>query len=106
MRIKEQDIENRKNLLRIRDFIVFRKHICIITELLSMSLYQLLESNHFSPLDTHNLRAFAIQILASLAFLRELGVVHSDLKPENILMKHHSKVGIKIIDFGTSMFVH
>ncbi len=106
MRIKEQDIENRKNLLRIRDFIVFRKHICIITELLSMSLYQLLESNHFSSLDTHNLRAFAIQLLASLAFLRELGVVHSDLKPENVLMKHHSKVGIKIIDFGTSMFVH
>lgn len=31
MKIKEQDIENRKNLLRIKDFIVFRKHICIIT---------------------------------------------------------------------------
>jgi dual specificity tyrosine-phosphorylation-regulated kinase 2/3/4 len=42
MKIKEQDIENRKNLLRIKDFIVFRKHICIITEVLATNLYQLL----------------------------------------------------------------
>ncbi len=106
MKIKEQDIENRKNLLRIKDFIVFRKHICIITEILATNLYQLLETNHFRPLDMHNIRAFAIQLLASLAFLKELGVIHSDLKPENVLMKHHSKVGIKIIDFGTSMFIN
>ena len=31
MSIKEKDIENRKNILRIKDFIVFRRHICIIT---------------------------------------------------------------------------
>jgi dual specificity tyrosine-phosphorylation-regulated kinase 2/3/4 len=85
---------------------VFRRHICIITEILATNLYQLLEANHFNPLDMHNIRAFAIQLLASLAFLKELGVIHSDLKPENVLMKHHSKVGIKIIDFGTSMFTH
>jgi dual specificity tyrosine-phosphorylation-regulated kinase 2/3/4 len=106
MKVKEQDIENKKNLLRIRDFIVFRRHICIITELLATSLYQLLEANHFAPLDPHNIRAFAIQLLASLAFLRQLGVIHSDIKPENVLMKHRSKVGIKLVDFGTSMFAH
>jgi dual specificity tyrosine-phosphorylation-regulated kinase 2/3/4 len=106
MRIKEQDIENRKNVLRIRDFIVFRKHICIITELLTINLYQLLEINYFRPLDTQNIRAFAIQLLFSLAFLKELGIIHSDIKPENVLMKHQEKVGIKLIDFGTSMFLH
>lgn len=106
MKIKEQDIENRKNILRIKDFIVFRKHICIITELLTINLYQLLESNHFKPLDPQNIRAFAIQILFSLTFLKQLGIVHSDLKPENVLMKQREKVGIKLIDFGTSMFLH
>ncbi len=50
MKIKEKDIESRKNILRIKDFIVFRKHICIITELLTMSLYELLEQNMFRPL--------------------------------------------------------
>jgi dual specificity tyrosine-phosphorylation-regulated kinase 2/3/4 len=106
MKIKEQDIENRKNVLRIKDFIVFRKHICIITELLATSLYQLLEANHFNPLDTHNIRAFAIQLLASLAFLKSLNIIHSDIKPENVLMKNRSKVGIKLVDFGTSMFLN
>jgi dual specificity tyrosine-phosphorylation-regulated kinase 2/3/4 len=106
MRVKEQDIENRKNILRIKDFIVFRRHICIITELLATNLYQLLETNHFRPLDPQNVRAFAIQILFSLTFLRQLGVVHSDIKPENVLMKQRDKVGIKLIDFGTSMFLH
>ena len=33
-------------------------------------------------------------------------VIHRDIKPENILMKQKGKVGIKIIDFGTSMFSH
>lgn len=106
MKIKEQDIENRKNVLRIKDFIVFRKHICIITELLATSLYQLLEANHFNPLDIHNIRAFAIQLLASLAFLKSLNIIHSDIKPENVLMKNRSKVGIKLVDFGTSMFLN
>ena len=106
MKIKQQDIENRKNLLRIKDFIVFRTHICIITELLSTHLFQLLEVNHFQPLNMQNIKAFAIQVLASLAFLKQLGIVHSDIKPENILLKNQEKVGIKLIDFGTSMFIN
>lgn len=81
MTIKEKDIENRKNILRIKDFIVFRRHICIITELLGTNLYQLLETNYFKPLDSLNVKAFAIQILFSLAFLKNLGIVHSDIKP-------------------------
>lgn len=31
MKAKEKDVENEKNILRIKDFIVFKKHICIIT---------------------------------------------------------------------------
>ena len=53
-----------------------------------------------------NIKAFAIQVLASLAFLKQLGIVHSDIKPENILLKNQEKVGIKLIDFGTSMFIN
>ena len=74
--------------------------------MLGNNLYQLLESNYFRPLDPQNVRAFAIQILFSLAFLKQVDVVHSDIKPENILMKQKGKVGIKLVDFGTSMFLH
>jgi dual specificity tyrosine-phosphorylation-regulated kinase 2/3/4 len=83
---------------------VFKKHICIITELLSMSLYELLETNNFASLDMTYIRTFAIQILNALAYLKEIKVVHSDLKPENVMLKNKLKTGIKIIDFGTSMF--
>jgi len=50
------------------------------------------------------IRTFAIQILNALAYLKEIKVVHSDLKPENVMLKNKMKTGIKIIDFGTSMF--
>ena len=72
---------------------------------MSTNLFQLLEVNHFQPLNMQNIKAFAIQVLASLAFLKQLGIVHSDIKPENILLKNQEKVGIKLIDFGTSMFI-
>ena len=73
---------------------------------MSTNLFQLLEVNHFQPLNMQNIKAFAIQVLASLAFLKQLGIVHSDIKPENILLKNQEKVGIKLIDFGTSMFIN
>jgi dual specificity tyrosine-phosphorylation-regulated kinase 2/3/4 len=50
MRTKERDIENEKNIVRIKDFIVFRKHICIVTELLSISLYELMQLNRFQSI--------------------------------------------------------
>jgi serine/threonine protein kinase len=34
------------------------------------------------------------------------GVIHCDLKPENILIKSYSRSEIKVIDFGSSCFIH
>ena len=33
-------------------------------------------------------------------------LIHCDLKPENILMKSVSKSQVKLIDFGSSCFIH
>jgi dual specificity tyrosine-phosphorylation-regulated kinase 2/3/4 len=52
------------------------------------------------------IRTFAIQVLNALSFLKEHHIIHSDIKPENVLLKNRSKTGIKLIDFGTSMFSH
>ena len=51
-----------------------------------------------------HIRTFAIQLLNALAFFRETRVIHADLKPENVMLKSKTKTGIKVIDFGTSMF--
>ncbi len=45
-----------------------------------------------------------MQLLQSLCFLREHGIIHCDLKPENVLLKQESKSEIKLIDFGSSCF--
>lgn len=106
MRAKQKDIDNQKNIVRIKDFIVFRKHICIVTQLLSISLYDLMELNQFQSIEMPHIRTFAIQILNALVFLKENNIIHSDIKPQNVLLKNKSRTGIKLIDFGTSMFEH
>ena len=42
----------------------------------------------------------------ALNFIHDLNLIHCDLKPENILIKSYSKSEIKVIDFGSSCFIH
>jgi serine/threonine protein kinase len=47
-----------------------------------------------------------VQVLRSLAFLHRLDLIHCDLKPENIMIAEFERPRIKIIDLGSSCFVH
>ena len=89
----------------MRDFVVFRKHLCITFELLSMNLYEFLKGNDFQGVSMGLIRRFAIQLLQGLKYIRRHKIIHCDLKPENILLKTPNKSGIKIIDFGSSCFL-
>ncbi|CAD8066728.1 unnamed protein product [Paramecium sonneborni] len=102
--IKEKDPENITNIIKIKDYFVFRNHMCLNFELLSINLYDLIQMNNFSGLQLELIRRFAIQILNSLSFLYKQNIIHCDLKPENILLNNQNKSGIKIIDFGSSCF--
>lgn len=84
------------------DYDVFRKHLVITFELLSMNLYEFIKANEFRGVSPGLVRRFAIQILQALKFQKDNQVVHCDLKPENILLKQPNKSGIKIIDYGSS----
>lgn len=48
----------------------------------------------------------AKQILTALSYIHDLKLIHCDLKPENILIKSYSRSEIKVIDFGSSCFIH
>lgn len=85
---------------------MWRRHVCIVFELLSDNLYELIIRNNYEGLSEELIRRFAIQILIGLEYLGSEGIVHCDLKPENILLKEHNKSGIKLIDFGSSCFQH
>ncbi|GAA5925617.1 hypothetical protein JCM3775_001456 [Rhodotorula graminis] len=98
------DPDEKHFVIRMVESFTFRGHLCIVTELLSINLYELVKANSFAGFSTVLIRRFAVQILQSLSLLRHHRVIHCDLKPENILLKHPAKSGIKVIDFGSSCF--
>jgi dual specificity protein kinase YAK1 len=69
------------------DFFVFRDHLCIIFELLSASIYDLLKENQFNGLSLNFSRLIISQILEGMKVMKDARLIHCDLKPENILFK-------------------
>ncbi|WOO86187.1 DYRK-family kinase pom1 [Vanrija pseudolonga] len=100
--IVEWDPEDRHFMVKMTDHFYFRGHLCIVTELLSINLYELIKANQFCGFSTAVIRRFTTQMLSSLMLMRQHRIVHCDLKPENILLRHPAKSGIKVIDFGSS----
>lgn len=41
------DPQNRHNIARLRDTFVFRRHLCLVFELLSINLYELIKQNQY-----------------------------------------------------------
>lgn len=85
------------HLLRLKDTFIHRQHLCLVFELLSVNLYELIKQNQFRGLSTTLVRVFAQQLLNALSLLNKAHVIHCDLKPENILLKKsvpHSQAGI------------
>ncbi|OMJ73488.1 hypothetical protein SteCoe_27821 [Stentor coeruleus] len=103
--LKAQDPEDQFHTIKMFEYFVFRKHICITFELLSMNLYELLKTNNFQGFSLSLVRRFAVQIVTCLVYMKEYSIIHCDLKPENILLKDPNKSGIKVIDFGSSCFI-
>ena len=102
--IKKHDPEGKGSMVFLLESFIFRKHLCITFELLSMNLYELTKSNGLRGFSSSLVKRFAVQILSCLSFLKDHKIVHCDLKPENILLKQANKSGIKVIDFGSSCF--
>lgn len=83
---------------------MFRSHLCLVFEMLSYNLYDLLRNTNFRGVSLNLTRKFAQQLCTALLFLAtpELSIIHCDLKPENILLCNPKRSAIKIVDFGSS----
>ncbi|KAF2766433.1 serine/threonine protein kinase [Teratosphaeria nubilosa] len=90
------------HILRLKDTFIHRQHLCLVFELLSVNLYELIKQNQFRGLSTTLVRVFAQQLLSGLCLLSKARLIHCDLKPENILLKNLESPIIKIIDFGSA----
>ena len=100
--ISSSDINNDSNNVKFYNYFLFRNHICLVFELLGKNLYEFLQMNNFSGLDINLIKNYTKQILFSLLFLRNMGIIHCDLKPENILIFPNNASQVKVIDFGSS----
>ena len=115
---KQMDKNDDHHLLRLKDTFIHRQHLCLVFELLSVNLYELIKQNQFRGLSTTLVRVFAQQLLTGLSLLGKARLIHCDLKPENILLKKYvyndcyiihitnmislESPIIKIIDFGSA----
>uniref|UniRef100_A0A2P2JKC4 Uncharacterized protein LOC8284284 isoform X2 n=2 Tax=Rhizophora mucronata TaxID=61149 RepID=A0A2P2JKC4_RHIMU len=100
---KKYDPEDEHHIVRIHDYFVHQRHLCICFELLDTNLYELIKINQFRGLSLSIVQLFSKQILRGLGLLKVAGIIHCDLKPENILLCTSMKPAeIKIIDFGSA----
>lgn len=120
---------NSVSAVHLKRHFMFRNHLCLVFELLSYNLYDLLRNTNFRGVSLNLTRKFAQQLCTgqsmlaaalapppghlckpqhlfstALLFLAtpELSIIHCDLKPENILLCNPKRSAIKIVDFGSS----
>ncbi|EIN11885.1 kinase-like protein [Punctularia strigosozonata HHB-11173 SS5] len=96
------DPNDEHHILRLRDSFIHKNHLCLVFELLSSNLYELIKQNQFLGLSTQLVKVFTAQLLDALTVLKEARLIHCDLKPENILLKSLQSPQIKVIDFGSA----
>ena len=80
------DSRNERHIVRFQTSFICKGHLCLVFELLNMSLLDVLTQNQFRGLPLSVVQRFTKQILAALVTFQEAEVIHCDLKPENILL--------------------
>lgn len=60
MYLKEHDPDDVNNIIRIKDYSIFRKHLIIGFELLNINLYEFIKNNNFRGISQGLIRRFAI----------------------------------------------
>ncbi|KAM4580931.1 dual specificity protein kinase CLK2b [Odontesthes bonariensis] len=122
-RISEKDPHHKHNCVLMLDWFNYYGHVCISFELLSLSTFDFLKSNNFSPYPINQIRHMASQICHAVSFLHDNKLTHTDLKPENILFvnseysliynaqkkcneRRVNDTTVRLVDFGSATFDH
>ena len=89
-------------IVTLKGSLLFRKHLCLVFELLAGSLSCLLKGNKLHSVPMIVMKEYTLQLVNALKCLKDAKVVHCDLKPDNILVDNEGK--LRLIDFGCACF--
>jgi len=88
---------NHENIVKFYGACMKRPHVCIIMELCSHSLFEVLHEQEKLP-QYGTLLDLATDIASAMAYVHRRAVIHRDLKTHNILLSNEGRA--KIVDFG------
>nr|NP_001036763.2 darkener of apricot, isoform Y [Drosophila melanogaster]ABI31212.2 darkener of apricot, isoform Y [Drosophila melanogaster] len=109
--------------VKMIDWFDYHGHMCIVFEMLGLSVFDFLRENNYEPYPLDQVRHMAYQLCYSVKFLHDNRLTHTDLKPENILFvdsdytSHYNhkinrevrrvkNTDVRLIDFGSATFDH
>ncbi|AEY96175.1 FADL043Cp [Eremothecium gossypii FDAG1] len=96
--IRDNDPLGQFQCLLLRDCFDYRNHICLVTDLFGKSIYDFMCNNGNPRFPGSHVQAISRQLIRSVCFLHDLGIIHTDLKPENILICDESFVETPLPD--------
>ncbi|CAH2307336.1 Homeodomain-interacting kinase 2 [Pelobates cultripes] len=93
------------NVVKYYEYFQHNDNICLVFEMLEISLYDFMKKRNNRPLPVKHIRPIVQQVGNALAKLKSIQIIHTDLKPENIMLVNTSKYPfkIKVIDFGCAI---
>ena len=98
------------HVLKYIDCFYHKEHLILVTELLRDNLYEFSRYNRENEEELYftlgRIQRVTYQVLQALDYIHGLHLIHCDLKPENILIKSYSRCEVKVIDFGSSCYIH
>lgn len=92
------------NISKLADWFIYYDHICIVIELLSFDLFEIIKRRDYRGLPLTLVQGAIKGVLEGLVVCERCGVIHSDIKPENILLVDGFTPAVKLIDFGSARF--
>jgi len=106
--LAREDPTGKYGALHMHEYFYHKEHLFLVCELLKSNLHdhQRLGEQAGEPkwFTLPRLQRICKQVLTTLAFVHDLGIIHCDLKPENILIESFSQCLVKVIDFGSSCY--
>lgn len=99
--LKLKENEKEKVILIKKEFI-FRNHICIVTNLYYMNLYNY--KCKYGGFSKYQIISICRDLLEGLKYLKSNNIIHADLKPENIFLYDSNGNNAVIGDFGLSLY--